>query len=81
MSTKLLRLLEEKIVVEKKELAVVIPDTWVAGWWLCWRLMVELSMEKSMVRWLMAKVVVAKKEKDDNEKKKGWGLIFSNFGL
>ena len=81
MSTKLLRLLEEKIVVEKKELAVVIPDTGVAGWWLRWRLMVELSMEKSMVRWLMAKVVVAKKEKDDNEKKKGWGLIFSNFGL
>jgi len=35
MSTKLLRLLEEKIVVEKKELAVVIPDTGVAGWWLC----------------------------------------------
>jgi len=29
-----------------------------------------------MVRWLMAKVVVAKKEKDDNEKKKGWGLVF-----
>jgi hypothetical protein len=34
MSTKLLRLLEEKIVVEK-ELAVVIPDTGVVGWWLC----------------------------------------------
>jgi hypothetical protein len=38
--------------------------------------MVELSMEKSMVRWLMAKVVVAKKEKDDNEKKKGVGTDF-----
>jgi hypothetical protein len=35
MSTKLLRLLEEKIVVEKKELAVVISETRVAGWWLC----------------------------------------------
>jgi hypothetical protein len=31
MSTKLLRLLEENIVVEKKELAVVIPDIGVAG--------------------------------------------------
>jgi hypothetical protein len=44
------------MVERKKELAVAILDVGVAGWWLCWRLVVELLVEELTTRssWLRA---------------------------
>jgi hypothetical protein len=72
-------------VAGRKTFAVIIPDIEVIEWWSCWWLVVKLSMEKPMVRWLMdveVEVMAAEEDKDDNGKKtRGESLFFSKFGL
>jgi hypothetical protein len=58
---------------------MVIPDVEVIEWWSCWWLVVKLSMEKTMARWLMdveVEVMAAEEEKDDNGRKTRGELVF-----
>jgi hypothetical protein len=51
----------------------------VIEWWSCWWLVVKLSMEKTMARWLMdveVEVMAAEEEKDDNGRKTRGELVF-----
>jgi hypothetical protein len=58
---------------------MVIPDVEVIEWWSCWWLVVKLSMEKTMARWLMdveVEVMAAEEEKYDNGRKTRGELVF-----
>jgi hypothetical protein len=63
--------MEEKPVMKRtKKYATIIPYMEVASWLSCWRLVVELSVEKHATRWLVAvevEVVVAEEKKSDND--------------